>query len=84
MERLDRYFTKPEAEAKLGKRVRNRVSWAGVPAGTRGTVTWIAADDDIDRDSLFPTVAYRVAVAWELPTNPSRWPRPGQGLVSQA
>jgi hypothetical protein len=47
-------FTRAEAQAKVGTRVRSRVAFAGVPAGAVGTV--ISADREID--------GYDVEVAW--------------------
>ena len=47
-------FTKAEAQAKVGKRVRTRVAFAGVPEGAVGTI--ISADRVID--------GYDVEVTW--------------------
>ena len=47
-------FTRAEARAKVGKRVRTRVTFAGVPQGTIGTI--VDADRVID--------GYDVEVAW--------------------
>jgi hypothetical protein len=47
-------FTRAEAQAKVGTRVRTRVAFAGVPRGATGTV--IRADRVID--------GYDVEVAW--------------------
>lgn len=47
-------FTKAEAQAKVGLRVRTRVAFAEVPAGTLGTI--ISADRVID--------GYDVEVEW--------------------
>jgi hypothetical protein len=47
-------FTRAEARAKVGKRVRTRVTVAGVPQGAIGTI--IGADRVID--------GYDVEVAW--------------------
>jgi hypothetical protein len=47
-------FTRAEARAKVGTRVRTRVAFAGVPQGAIGTIT--GADRVID--------GYDVEVAW--------------------
>jgi hypothetical protein len=47
-------FTKAEAQAKVGTRVRTRIAFAGVPQGATGTIT--GADRVID--------GYDVEVAW--------------------
>ena len=47
-------FTRAEAQAKVGKRVRTRVAFAGVPEGLVGTI--IRADRVID--------GYDVEVTW--------------------
>ena len=47
-------FTRAEAQAKVGKWVRTRVTFAGVPQGTIGSI--IVADRVID--------GYDVEVAW--------------------
>jgi hypothetical protein len=48
-------FTRAEAQAKVGLRVRSRMAGAGVPAGVLGTIT--SAERVID--------GYDVEVAWE-------------------
>ena len=47
-------FTRAEARAKVGTRVRTRVAFAGVPQGAIGTIT--GADRVVD--------GYDVEVAW--------------------
>lgn len=47
-------FTRAEAQAKVGKRVRTRATFAGVPQGAIGTI--IRADCVLD--------GYDVEVAW--------------------
>ena len=47
-------FTKAEAQAKVGTRVRTRIAFAGVPQGATGTI--IGADRVID--------GYDVEIAW--------------------
>jgi hypothetical protein len=48
------FFTRAEAQAKVGTRVRARITYGGVPRGATGTV--IRADRVID--------GYDVEVAW--------------------
>ena len=33
-----RYFTKAEAEGKVGQKIKTLVVWSGVPVGTTGAV----------------------------------------------
>jgi development and cellular proliferation protein Cullin-7 len=47
-------FTRAQAQAKVGTRVRTRVAFAGVPEGAVGTI--ISADRVVD--------GYDVQVAW--------------------
>jgi hypothetical protein len=47
-------FTRVEAQAKVGTRVRTRIAFAGVPQGAIGTIT--GADRVVD--------GYDVEVAW--------------------
>jgi len=51
-------FTKPEAESKLGLRVRTLSEITGVPAGTLGRV--VALSEEIEPDG------YELIVEWEL------------------
>lgn len=51
------YFTRQEAEAKIGKRIRNLVPLPGIARGTDGVV--IGAD--------FSGKGYRVAIRWSTP-----------------
>jgi hypothetical protein len=50
-------FTRAEAQAKVGTRVRSRVALAGIPRGATGTI--VRADRVID--------GYDVEVAWVWP-----------------
>jgi hypothetical protein len=54
-------FTKAEAQAKVGRRVRTRVAFAEVPAGALGTI--MRVDRVID--------GYDVEVAWVWPGRPT-------------
>ena len=56
-------FTRAEARAKVGTRVRTRVAFAGVPQGAIGTIT--AVDPVID--------GYDVEVAWGVPGRRTPW-----------
>ena len=35
---MSRYFSKDEAQSKLGRNIRTKVDFSGVPAGTKGFV----------------------------------------------
>jgi hypothetical protein len=56
-------FTRAEAEAKVGTRVRRRVAVAGVPRGATGTV--MRVDRVLD--------GYDVEVAWGWPGRRAPW-----------
>jgi hypothetical protein len=56
-------FTRAEAQAKVGRRVRTRVASVGVTQGTIGTIT--GADRVID--------GYDVGVAWGEPWRRTPW-----------
>ena len=56
-------FTRAEAQAKVGRRVRTRVASAGVAQGTIGTIT--GADRVVD--------GYDVEVAWGEPGRRPPW-----------
>jgi hypothetical protein len=56
-------FTRAEAQAKVGTRVRSRVAFAGVSQSAIGTIT--GADRVID--------GYDVEVAWEMPGRCTPW-----------
>ena len=57
------FFTRAEAQAKIGTRVRGRVTLAGVPRGATGTI--IRVDRVID--------GYDVEVAWVWPGRRTPW-----------
>jgi hypothetical protein len=61
-----RFFTRPEAKAKIGTPVRSRVDFAGVPCGTRGQVI-----DEHLADPLARPRGYKVSIEWDLPR--SQW-----------
>jgi len=52
------YFTRSEAEARVGRRLRSLVAFSGVPQGTTGTV--VSADPAGDG-------GYDLAIRWDLP-----------------
>ena len=67
-----RYFSREEAEAKVGRRISTLVAWSGVPRGTRGEV--VRADPvDWARPPLGEAgEAYDVVIEWDLPREPWR------------
>ncbi len=56
------YFTREEAEGKVGKRIETLREFSGVPYGTTSTV--------VEIDQASPT-DYSLVIRWELP-NPRR------------
>jgi hypothetical protein len=56
-------FTREEAEAKIGRSVKTLLPLAGMPRGTRGTVT---------RALCLPE-GYAVLVRWQLPRPRALW-----------
>ena len=56
------YFTREEAEALVGKRIRTLIAWSGVPIHTTGRV--ISADENGD--------GWTVAIRWDLPIKPQQ------------
>jgi hypothetical protein len=67
-ERLTRqYFTRAEAEAKVGQQIQTRVEFSSVPRGTTGQV--ISADEAGWAKPPFGEAeeAYDVAIQWDLP-----------------
>jgi hypothetical protein len=56
-------FTRAEAQAKIGTRVRSRVTLAGIPRGATGTITRV--DRVID--------GYDIEVAWVWPGRRTPW-----------
>lgn len=51
------YFSKEQAEAQLGKRIRSLVEFSGVPVGTTGTV--------VAFDEIYPE-GFDVVIEWDL------------------
>jgi hypothetical protein len=64
------YFSREEAEAKVGRRIRTRVAWSGVPEGTTGAV--VKADPAGTSKPLFEAAVetFDVAIQWDLPREP--------------
>lgn len=67
---LEKFFTKTEAEAKVGKKIRTLVEFSGVPKGTTGQV--LRADPAGRVKPAFGEVVevYDLAIQWDLPTEP--------------
>ena len=79
-ERLTReYFSRAEAEAKVGRHIQTRVEFSGVPIGTTGWV--ISADEAGWAKPAFgqEEEVYDVAIQWDLPR-----PEPFADLVIPA
>ena len=56
----DERFTREEAQAKLGRQIRNPREFSGVPKWTRGTVV------EIDKVGN----GYDLVVEWDMPSSP--------------
>lgn len=72
LEKGQAYFKREEAEAIVGRWVKTRVAWAGVPEGTTGQV--VAADNmgrvlSHSRESI---EIYDAVIEWDLPVEPAR------------
>lgn len=64
-------FTREEAEARVGQRIRARVAFSGVPQGTVGLV---ARADRMGRSLIHggePKEVYDVVIVWDLPARPA-------------
>ncbi|MCA1852854.1 MAG: hypothetical protein LC647_10790 [Beggiatoa sp.] len=58
----ERHFSQVDAQALLGRCIRTKVEFSGVPAGTAGTVT--------RTDKGSSPEGYTVAIQWNLPDRP--------------
>lgn len=65
-----KHFTKTEAEAKVGRKIRTSVAWSGVPKGTTGTVE--RADSvGLVRPSVGEAFeGHNVGIRWDLQVEP--------------
>jgi len=63
---MDHYFTKEEAEAKIGQRIRTQVAWASIPAGTHGTVVGIDEMGKTKPAATVPIVIFSVVIKWDV------------------
>ena len=61
------YFTRVEAESKVGRRIRTLAAWSGVPVNTTGRV--IRADPAGQAKLPFEEAkeVFDVAIQWDLP-----------------
>ena len=66
----EKRFTKPEAEAKVGKKVRTLVEFSGVPGGTTGRVIRADAAGRVKPACGEAVEVYDLAIQWDLPTAP--------------
>lgn len=60
-----RYFTKTEAERKVGQKIKTLVAWSGVPVGTTGAVVKAAQRSDWKR-----LKTHAVMIQWDLSVAP--------------
>ncbi len=58
---MNRYFDFTQTVVLVGKRIRTRIGWSGVPVGTTGTV--VRADNTYTEGGRFALV-----IRWDLPT----------------
>lgn len=65
-----RHFTKPEAEAKVGRKVQTSVAWSGVPKGTTGQVVRADSAGRVKLPFGESVEVYDVAIQWDLPAEP--------------
>jgi hypothetical protein len=68
---LEKFFTKTEAEAKVGKKIRTLVEFSGVPKGTTGRV--VRVDSMGKTKSAFGKASevYDVVIQWDLTPEPT-------------
>lgn len=62
------YFTQAEAETKIGKRIRTRVAFSGVPEGTTGVVVSADPAGWGRPASGEKTEVYDAVIQWDLPS----------------
>jgi hypothetical protein len=63
---MNTYFTKAEAVAKVGNRIRTNTAWAGVPAGSSGKVIGCDSMGQTKQAGQEPGDVWDVVVEWEL------------------
>jgi hypothetical protein len=73
-----KYFTQEEAQAKVGRRIRTRVAWSGVPEGTTGAVIRADPIGRIKPPMGEAMEVFDVAIQWDLPREPLQM---GRGQV---
>jgi hypothetical protein len=63
---MKHYFTQEEAEAKIGQRIRTKVTWASIPVGTHGTVVGIDEMGKTKSAATVPIVIFDVVIRWDV------------------
>ncbi|SRR5712692_196091 len=66
----EKLFTKTEAEAKVGKKIRTLVEFSGVPKGTTGRVLQADPAGRVKPAFGDAVEVYDLAIQWDLPTEP--------------
>lgn len=67
---LEKFFTKTEAEAMVGKKIRTLVEFSGVPRGTSGRVIRADAAGRVQPAFGKTVDVYDLAIQWDVPTEP--------------
>lgn len=67
---MNEYFTKAEAEAKVGRTIRTLRAWSGVPEGATGTVIKADSMGKVKPASQAAYEVYDVVIQWNVPTAP--------------
>ena len=67
---MSHYFTKGEAEAKVGRTIRTMVAWSWVPEGATGKVISVDSMGKMKPASRDAYEVYDVVVQWDVPTDP--------------
>jgi hypothetical protein len=67
----ERFFTRAEAEAKVGKKIRTLVEFSGVPKGTTGQVVRVDLMGKTKSAFGVASEVYDVVIQWELTIEPT-------------
>lgn len=65
-----KYFTRAEAQALVGKRIRSLVDFSGVPNGTTGLVIRADASGKAKPPFEEAVEVFTMAIQWDLPIRP--------------
>jgi hypothetical protein len=76
---LEKFFTKTEAEAKVGKKIRTLVEFSGVPKGTTGQVVRVDPMGKTKPAFGEASEVYDVVIQWNLTAEPAEVTRGESG-----